>query len=271
MRADFDGPLTEFLERTNHIRLIVVALESAANTPAALFTARTGIALSGIGMQTGSTVNAMSLVFLASSFEEFIREEVGQAAGQLADSYQLLSDSAKNPIRASYWALCIDRLRTSNGIFNRNSPPTPDAGLIGQMRILLNSAKGFGLDDDASVMDRKLVTSHKHNMKPDVVNELGRRIGLKDLISDAAESHKIKARFNTIKKSEATQGLRSKLEEFYSLRNSIVHSLSDVAGQGVEVVLDYLEFFESVAEAIKAVMIKTAAKWPSDLPVGGAD
>lgn len=261
MAADFDSPLNEFFERTKHIRRIIVAVESAARTPAALTTARAGVDLDGIGLQTGNTVNAMSVVFLASSFEEFIREEIGQAASVLAGRYAHLADAVRHPIRSSYWALCMEKLRSSNSILTKTKPSIPDAVMLVQLRGLLDSAKAFGLDDDPTLIDAKLLTHHNHNMKPDVVNQLGKRIGVNDLIGDAADNNKLRTRFNVTKKQEVIEQLRPKLEEFYALRNSIVHSLNGAAGQGVDVVMDYIDLFEVVAESIKNVLVKTTAKW----------
>jgi hypothetical protein len=81
---DLQGPLTEFLERTAELRRIVASIESLAKDPTKLGTARAGVDLRKVGATSGNTVNAMALVFLASSFEEFVREEIKQCAAELS-------------------------------------------------------------------------------------------------------------------------------------------------------------------------------------------
>lgn len=103
MPLDLQGPLDDFQKRTQQLRLTMVAVESAAQSPTLLTTARLGITLSDIGPETRNTTNAMSLVLLASSFEEFVREEVGQCADLLMVKYGALSVPIQYRIRSRYW------------------------------------------------------------------------------------------------------------------------------------------------------------------------
>ena len=77
----------------------------------------------------------------------------------------------------------------------------------------------------------------------------------------AADNIKIKNYFNVTKKSESARRLVAKLDEFYNLRNTIVHSLSGVTGVGVDTALEYITLLELTAEAIMAVLVRQTAKW----------
>lgn len=258
---DLQGPVTDFYARTAEIRRVVVGLESVHRGTVALNTARPNIDLAGIGVQTQNTVNAMSLVFLASSFEEFVREEIGQCAEYLTERYNALADETRHSIRSLYWAALVEKLRFVRSILTRTKPHMPDAAVVGDLRRLLDSAKGFVVDDDPALIEREVLAKHSNNYKPRVVDELGSRIGVKSLIRDCGDSSRLKAYFAVATKGEAADLLKPRLDEFYERRNTIVHSLTGSTGFATDVVLDYLELFEMTADAIRATLTRAVAKW----------
>ena len=261
MAVDFEGPLLDFYEQTKHIRQIIVAIESAAKGAPGLIALRAGIDLASINVKNINTVNAMALVLLASSFEECVREELGQCADHLSTRYAHLADGVRHSVRGSYWNACVDRLRFSSTILTKNKPKVPDAKAIAGLKGLLDSARGFVIADDATLFDRKVFLHHSNNFRPSVVDEIAYRIGIKGLLDDVAESGKLKAYFGVTSKKEVIALLRPKLNEFYDLRNEIVHSLNSSAGYAVDVVVNYIELFEAVADSIKTVLSRTALKW----------
>lgn len=258
---DLQGPLDDFYKRTGEVKKIIVAIEAAIRSPEALTTSRTHVALSNIDAVSGNTTNAMSIVFIASSFEEFIREEIGQCADYLAGKYVSLHDDVKHSIRASYWKGSLESLRFIGPFLTRSDPRVPNPVSIGKIRNLLDSARGFVVDDDASQLNRTVFYRHSHNFRPHVVDEVGARLGIKNLIKNAADSGRIKTYFGVSKKNESYDKLRAKLDEFYERRNEIVHSLSGVTGYAVDVVLDYIAVFEMTAESIKLVLSREIAGW----------
>jgi hypothetical protein len=261
MSLDLDGPLDDFHRRTSEIRAIIVAVESASRDKAALTTARPNIDLSLIGAQTGNTVNAMSLVFLASSFEEFIREEIAQGANYMSSRYLHLDEKIRNSVRNSYWSACLDRLRMSSSILTKTKPKSLNVTTLGKVGVLLDSARSFVVSDDASTIDPSVFYQHSRNFRPHVVDEIAFRVGIENVIDNAADGGKIKAYFGVTKKSDSSKKLRNKLNEFYEIRNNIVHSLSGSAGYGVDAVLDYIELFEATADSVKGVLVKATATW----------
>jgi hypothetical protein len=261
MAADLQGPLDDFLGRTREIRAIIVAVESAAKSPAALTTSRAGVNLSGIDLKTGNTANAMSLVFLASSFEEFIREEIGQCAGYMAERYAHLSPEVRHGVRNAYWSASLDRLRYFSSILTKKKPKIPDAAIMSNVRVLLDAIQGFVINDNAAHLDRTLLAQHSNNFRPHVVNELACRLGVTDLLGNAAVSRKIKNYFGVSKKADAAERLRAKLNDFYDRRNETVHSLNGATGYAVEVIFDYIELLEACAESIRNVFAKELASW----------
>ncbi len=258
---DLKGPLEDFYERTRQIRAIVSAIEAAGKQKSTLTTNRRDVDLSIIGLSTGNTVNAMSIVFLASSFEEFIREEIGQCADYLSHRYSTLSQQMRYTIRASYWSGCLERLQQNKSIMTKGKAKVPDATVMSKVRSIVESARGFVVDDDASHIDRTIFCQQSHNFRPHIVDQIGSRIGINNLVDSAADSTKLRSYFGVTKKSEVSTNLRSKLDEFYERRNDIVHSLTGTTGYAVDVVIDYIELFELTAESIQFTLAKATAAW----------
>ncbi|WP_183035758.1 HEPN domain-containing protein [Cupriavidus sp. UME77] len=259
--ADLQGPLDDFIGRIFHIRAAMVAIESAAKSPGTLTTARSEVDLSKIGLQTGNTVNAMALIFLASSFEEFVREEIVQCAGYLSERYAHLNDDVRHGIRNAYWGAALDKLRFNSSILTKRKPKVPDVNVIGKARALLDSLQGFAISDDASKLEGSLFGQHSNNFRPHVVNEIAHRLGIKEILLSVAENTKIKSYFGVTVKSIAAERLKAKLDEFYDRRNEIVHSLTGNTGYAVDVVMDYIKMFELTAESMTNVLTKELASW----------
>ncbi|WP_333611337.1 HEPN domain-containing protein [Brevundimonas bullata] len=261
MALDLQGPLDDFRRRTQQLRLTMVAVESAAQSPAVLMTVRPGITLSAIGPETRNTTNAMSLVLLASSFEEFVREEVGQCADLLMVKYGALTVPIQHRIRSRYWEVLLSRLSMSSNIMTKTKPKTPDPALITKVRALIDTGRGFVMDGNATLLDRENFYHSRSNFRPAIVNEILSRVGIDDVIASAAATTKIKNYFGVTKKADAAERLVAKLEEFYSLRNTIVHSLSGVTGVGVDAALDYIEIMELTAEGIAGALTQQTGTW----------
>ena len=261
MALDLQGPLVDFQKRTQQLRLTMVAVESAAQSPTTLTTSRPGIALSSIGPETRNTTNAMSLVLLASSFEEFVREEVGQCADLLMVKYGALTVPIQHRIRIRYWEVLLTRLSMSNNIMTKSKPKVPDPALIARAKALIDTGRGFVMDGNATLLDRANFYHSQSNFRPGIVNEILSRVGIDDVIASAAATTKIKNHFGVTKKSDSAERLVAKLEEFYLLRNTIVHSLSDVVGVGVDTALEYITIMELTAEGITGVLTQQSGTW----------
>lgn len=259
--ADLQGPFEDFRERTFQIRSIIVAIETAAKSPGLIKTSRVDIDVNKIGPKTGNTVNAMSLIFLASSFEEFIREEIAQCAGYMIDRYAGLKDEIRHGVRSSYWAATLERLKFSRSILTKKKPKIPDGAVVGKVRALIEAAQGFVINDDANFLEPTVFAQHSNNFRPHVVNEIALRLGITEFIGKVADTGKIKSYFGVSKKADAADKLRAKLDEFYDRRNETVHSLNGATGYAVDVILDYLEVFELTAESAKSVLAKELATW----------
>jgi hypothetical protein len=259
--VDFDGPLDDFYNRTGHISRIMAVVEAASKTPGALGTNRPNIDLAGIGLQTENTANSMAIVFLASSFEEFVREEIGQCADFLSVKYPNLAESSRIKIRGTYWSSLLARMNFSKSILTKSDPKVIDVLALGKVRGMVDSANGFIINDDSSKFERENFFHHSHNFRPHVVDELAKRVGIDNIVDAASDNARLKTYFAVTKKSDCAKKLREKLDAFYEKRNLVVHSLNGSTGEAVDVVLDYINVLKMTAESIVAVIKRVTASW----------
>lgn len=261
MRADLSAPLDEFYDRTAQIRRVVALTEAASRDAKSISSPRKEIDLSKINLSTGNTANSMAIVFLASSFEEFVREEVSLCGSYLATCYDFFPLEEKQRIRNNYWSLCTDRMKFVKGILTSESPKNIDLTSVGKIRNVVESARGFVLMDDPKSIDGRFFGHHSNNFKPAIVNEIVGRLGLKNIFSKISDNSKIRRHLGVNSKAESERKLTTKLNAFYDTRNEIVHSSSSSTGYGVDIVLDYAEIFEISAEAIKTSLEAHIATW----------
>lgn len=258
---DLQGPYDEFIERLNDIRRIVSTVEACHRQPGVLTTTRHNIDLTLVGPTTSNNANSMALVFLASSYEEFIREEISECARLLSSKYSSLPDPVRHSVRDAYWKTSLQRLHYVKGILTKTQPKAPDLALLSKIRPIIEVAQLFVINDDASRMDPATTVHHSNNFRPRVVDEIAARIGIKNLTARTAEGGRVKTFFGVATSAAAASLLQPKLDDFYNRRNEIVHSLSSTSGYAVDYVLEWISFFDAVADSMKDVLVRIVADW----------
>ena len=256
--ADLEFALVEFKERTKQIREIMAVVESAGRTPSALTTHRVEIDLSQVGVSTGNTTNSMALVFLASAFEEFVREEAIQCGNQIMDKNAAMPAVDRNMIRDSYWSVSRERLKFTKSILVSN---TPDPTLLAKVGSALGALQGFVVEDDPSKLDSQAFGHHSSNFRPAIVAEIFKRFAVKDLTGQLGENTKLKNYFGVTNKAQCSTKLIAKWNEFYDRRNETVHSLGGASGFAVDAVISYIELLELTTEALKGVLARALISW----------
>jgi len=256
--ADLEFALVEFKQRTKQIREIMAIVESASRTSTVQSTHREGIDLSHVGVSTSNTANSMALIFLASAFEEFVREEAIQCGNQLMNKYSTMPAENRNIIRDSYWSVSRERLKFTKSILVRNAlEPT----LLAKVRLVLGALQGFVIDDDPSKIDSQTFGHHSNNFRPAIVAEIFKRFAVRDLTGQLGENARLKSYFGTTTKAECSARLIAKWNEFYDRRNETVHSLGGASGFAVDAVIAYIELMELNAEALRGVLARTLNSW----------
>lgn len=252
--ADLDGPLEDFFERAVQIRTVISLVDSSAKSsaflsPEGLVTARS----LGLSARTPISSNSMAWVFLASSFEEYYREMIAQSAIEVFTLFSSLPDSFRINARSSYWEVCIQKLRFSRKITAKGAPVRIDNESLGRARSVIDSASRFVIGNESQGVDEKLFSFHSNNFKPHVLDEIGRRIGVTRMIRACSDTRHVRSLFiGSLNEIEAQ--FRAALDEFYDTRNEIVHSLSSVAGQGIDTLISKIDMFEKLSLAVQTVL-----------------
>lgn len=263
--ADLESPLQDLKSRTQQLRSIMVLIEVSSRAPEEIGErARRRLDISQLGGITSNTTNAMCIVFLASSFEEFFRELVSQCGIQLADNYDAVPAETKLTAKSSYWKACLDSLRQTSRILTQDNPRTIDTDTLGKARSILDSARGFVMLDDGQSVDGKMFCHHSRNYRPRVVDEIASRIGLKNIMRRASDSNRLRRHFGVTTVAEVEPKLTAKLNTFYETRNGIVHSLSASTGFGTDYVNDHIDLIEGFAESLKIVLERHISGWNAE-------
>ena len=259
---DLQSPLAEFLGRTMQIRSIIVMAEAAGRNQLNISTNRDTEWLNVLSSETSRTANAMSIVYLASSFEEFVRQEIGLCASYLALQYENLDEKDRHNIRNLYWQGCIANFGRKRSIYKDiDSVKQIDNSTIAELRLLIKSADRFVIGGDAAGFLTSIFYEHSRNFKPKVVDEIAARLGIKVLIDKASDNNKLRTYFGVTHKKEVAQKLRISLDEFFDRRNEVVHQLTANRGYGVDTILNYINLFEVTTEAIKLTLEKVTQSW----------
>ncbi|HBO3624719.1 TPA: hypothetical protein L4S57_006039 [Pseudomonas aeruginosa] len=256
-QADLDGPLQDFKERTKQIREVVAAVEAVGKTPSAIGTSRPLVDFNSIGAQTSNTANSMALIFLASTFEEFVREITIQCANELMDKYSSFPEARKHSVREAYWKASREQLKYASILSNK----VPDATLIAKLRGALEAQQGFVIGNDPTKLSVQVFPHHSNNFKPGIVTEILARLGINKTLETMAEYAKLKSYFGVTRKEDCCTRIKTKWIEFYDRRNETVHSLGGTTGFAIEVIFDYIEFLELVAESMRATVGRAISTW----------
>jgi hypothetical protein len=263
--ADLEGSLQDLISRTQQLRAIMVLIDVTSKAPEEMGErARKRVDISLLGGTTSNTTNAMCIVFLAASFEEFFRELVSQCGVQLADSYDAVPEETKLTAKSSYWKACLDSLRFNSRILTRDTPRSIDVDTLGKARSILDSARGFIMLDDSSSINGKMFCHHSRNYRPVVVDEIASRIGVKKVMRKASDSNRLRRHFGVTTVAEVEPKLIAKLNSFYETRNGIVHSLSSATGFGTEYVNDHIDLIEAFADSLKNVLYRHISGWVAE-------
>ena len=187
-KPDLDGPLEDFYQRTKQLRAVMSTIEAVGRGYTTVQTQRPNACLDIIGLETSNTANSMAIIFLASSYEEFIRQEIGQCARFLAERYPCLQDNIKRKLKNVYWQECIARFGRRKSIVEQEGQQL-NMKAIAEINLTMISVDKFVVNDDATGMISSILSQHSRNFKPQVVNQIASRLGIPSLIESAFWTH----------------------------------------------------------------------------------
>jgi len=189
-----------------------------------------------------NTMAAAAIVLLAAHFEEYIRQQVEEYATAVVAEYAHLEDEFRENLIDTYW-------RAGSGRLGRIRPKG-DPGWAGGAELLLRGLISYPVTGNITEFAANLVSEHENNMRWEIVTNLMARVGVQKLSERLFRSADLKRSLGNPLKSDFSRSLRIRLNEFYTTRNSIVHSIAQNAGIGTTIFDNWAQFFRFFTTAI---------------------
>lgn len=179
---------------------------------------------------------AAAIVLLAAHFEEYVRQQIEEYATGVMDYHDYLPDNLREKIVDSYWRA------GTNGLSRIR--PSGFPGWINKADLLLRSLTEYPVEANVAAFHKKLIVEHENNMRFDTMAEVCARVGIKGLSDLIYRSKPVRDILGSPKKDQFAAALRRDVNEFYEIRNGIVHSIAQNAGIGRTVVTKWSIFFD---------------------------
>jgi hypothetical protein len=111
----------------------------------------------------------------------------------------------------------------------------------------------------------KLLCEHDNNMRWDTILELCSRVGVKSLSDLLYKSKPLRTVLGDCKKADFSPQLQRKINEFYELRNGVVHSIAQNSGIGPSVSSSWAAFFRAFTTALAEALKEAYGKLEAEL------
>lgn len=203
-----------------------------------------------------NTMAASAMVLLAAHFEEYIRQQVEEFAQAAVAEYAFMESEHQEKWLDNYWRAGSNRL-------NRIRPKGDPTWATGAQTLLLNLLE-YPVRQNVGSFIADILAEHDNNMRWDTISEITARVGVQKLSDKLFKSAVLKGEIDNPKKNLFTPSLRAKLNEFYTARNGIVHSISQNSGIGPTIFRSWIRFFRvfttAFADAMEGCYSDFAAK-----------
>ena len=195
---------------------------------------------SGIDSTIRVAASNASLLLLAASFEEFIRELVRESCASLFRTAARFGDIPAS-VAAAAWERSLYILRGlgyGRPGFDRSAAASS-----------LQTLDAFCLREETSIDVSELIGYNQNNMRAREINDMFKRVGISDICGLVGSRMVIVEFFGAANPNIAHARFVGHLDEFYESRNEIAHSIGSVRGTGSIQVSRHLDFFACASNA----------------------
>lgn len=203
-----------------------------------------------------NTMAAAAIVLLAAHFEQYIRQQVEEYVKAIILNYAYLESGFRERLVDEYWragSVKLNRIRPKNDPLWASTAGPLLQGLI-----------DYPVGGDIGAFVAATVSEHEHNMRWDTIVELTARVGVRDLAGALFRSAPLKASLANPRKDTFSALLKQRLDEFYILRNTIVHSIAQTAGIGETIFKGWAEFLRLLTAALAGAVEMRFNEFTSD-------
>ena len=184
------------------------------------------------------------VLYLGGRFEYFVRERFEEGCDNIAGKCVKFSNMPK-PMQENLIKLTAEVML---------SPRKYGHGEKGVESFVKNLAANMGADQGLTDVNRRCLSITTDNMRPDLVRDLFKRIGLDDIWKSVGEQAAVKAHFALAQSDAATARTKEYLNEIMDTRNQIAHPSANVQWPDISKVSKFITFFELIAPVLSDVV-----------------
>ncbi|MGN6384026.1 MAG: HEPN domain-containing protein [Dyella sp.] len=246
---DFELARVEFVAQANSLKDLIGLVDAA--TAAEMRPEYALLNLPTISSGGKNTMAAASIVLLAAHFEEYIRQQVQEYGRFIMGGYDSMSDADREHFVDNYW-------RGGMGQLGRIRPKG-DPLWFSLAENELKSLLAFPIGGDVSAFVSKLISEHENNMRWETIVDLAGRVRVKKLGEKMYNDGALKDALGSSGVGDFPSLIKNRLNDFYNLRNGIVHSISQSSGVGFSIFSEWAAFLEQFALDFERALVRAAA------------
>lgn len=255
---DFDIAKAEFERQASVLRGLVRAIDAVSSL--ADNATADGVVLPTIPAEGQNTMAAAAIVLLAAHFEEYVRQQIEEYAKAIVAEYDHLQAEFRIKFLDSYW-------RAGAGRIGRIRPSAGDAQWNARAEGLLSSMISYPVRGDIALFSANFISEHETNMRWDMILDLSARVGVKKLSELLYKNAALKKKLGASRKDTMSADLRARMNNFYSLRNEIVHSIAQSSGVGFTIFDEWVEFFLAFSNAFAEALVLSNNEFVSKVEI----
>ena len=183
------------------------------------------------------------LLYLCGRFEYFVRELVGTIVDDLVDkaaTYEELPIALRKEVLTRTLQINLNPSK-----YNHNAPSA--SALAAQLANNLSSRS----DGSTSIfVDATTVTITESNMRPDVLVDLFKRVGINGLWDTLGKQLTLKSFLEEATDDGCKKAAIARLDDIMNERNKVAHPIGDVTFPDAAIVEDIAHYFRALAQVL---------------------
>lgn len=256
---DFELAASEFVRQADILEALVQTVDVSAGQDGVQPIMVGEVALPAIPAGGQNTMAAAGIVLLAAHFEEFVRQQIEEYARAVLGDFDYLKPEFIEKVADQYWKAGTSKLGRIR--------PKGSLGWAGRAEPILRGLIDYPVSGTITAFQPNMLSEHDNNMRWDTVCELTGRVGVKKLESLIFKNSPFKILLGSPKADSRTLQIRTKLNDFYELRNGIIHSISQNSGIGAATFSQWVHFFKIFAPAFVDALNEAHLKFSAEVTV----
>lgn len=240
--ADFRIAEAEFIQQLSIFRSLVLTVEICSRQDPFSPTQIGGAPLPLMGGNEQNTMAAAAIVLMAAHFEEYLRQQIESFGAEIVPNLPHMQPADREAFTDDYWRASQTKLSRVR--------PKGNPGWATSAQSIVQGLLEFPITGNIAAFDARNISEHDNNMRFETMIALCKRVSIKNAPQLLFNDINLKQALNNPTNSENMHTiLKTEINEFYELRNNIVHNIAQTAGIGSTIVDKWASFFQLLATA----------------------